>query len=304
MPSTARDGRDRERWILGRRRVDVTRLRKIYWPESGFTKGDLLRYYRAVAPVLLPYMEDRPFIMRAWPDGIEGGSFYRWRVPAYAPTWLERFRYRVHGTGRVAEMLVVDDPAELVWVANQGVIEMHPWTSTIRRPARPTWMVFDLDPAPGLPFAEILRVARRIGDALEAAGLPGVPKTTGSRGVHIFVPIEQRYTFETVRGWLKEFLRRVAAAHPGELTLDKHLAGRAGKVLVDYAQNAEAKSIVAPYSVRAKPGAPVSTPLTWREISSGRVRPEEFTIETVLARLERRGDLFAAVRRPTRLPTL
>jgi bifunctional non-homologous end joining protein LigD len=288
-------GRDRETWTLGRRSVEVTHLDKVFWPESGLTKGDLLRYYRDVAPTLLPYMQGRPFIMRAWPDGITGDSFYRWRRPDYAPRWLGHFRYRVHATGRTAEMLVVDDPAELIWVVNQGVIEMHPWLGTTRNIERPTWMVFDLDPAAGGPFEEALHVAELIERALEALGLRGVAKTTGGRGVHVFVAIEKRYTFEDVRGWLRAFLDPLAASHPDTLTLDKRLSDRKGKVMVDYSQNAAGKSIAAPYSIRARPGAPVSTPLAWDEVSRGRVRPTDFTLTAVLSRLRERGDLFAPI---------
>lgn len=294
-----------ETWRLARRTVEVTHLDKMFWPDSGLTKGDLLRYYRTVAPALLPYLRDRPFIMRAWPDGVRGESFYRWRLPPYAPEWLGRFRYRVHSTRRIAEMAVVGDAAALAWVVNQGVIEMHPWPATTQDPEHPTWMVFDLDPGRDVAFRQILHVAGLINTALEALHLSAVPKTTGKRGVHLFVAIERRYTFDEVRAWLKAFLGRLSASHPDELTLEKRFAERGGKVLADYSQNAAGKSIAAPYSVRALPGATVSTPLTWREVAGGRVRPADFTLRTVPARLRRHGDLLAPVlSKPRRLPPL
>ena len=197
------------------------------------------------------------------------------------------------------------DPAALIWLVNQGVIEMHPWLATTRHPDHPTWMLLDLDPGRGVAFDRILHVAKVIGKALEALGLGGMPKTTGKRGVHLFVAIERRHTFDEVRAWLKVFLTRLAASHPNVLTLDKRLAERGGKVLVDYSQNAAGKSIAAPYGVRALPGASVSTPLTWREVAAGRVRPVDFTVRTVPDRLRRHGDLFAPLlRRPHRLRPL
>lgn len=292
-----------EIWTLDGREVRVTNPDKVFWPEQGYTKGDLLRYYRDVAVTLLAYMQDRPFTMRVWPDGITGKNFYRWRVPDYAPDWLERYIYHLQTGDKTAEMAVVDDPPELIWVVNQGVIEMHPWFATRHDPDRPTWMVFDLDPVAGLPFERVLRVALWIREMLEELGLSGAPKTSGKKGLHVFVPIERRHTFEEVRAWLGAFIGRLEEAHPDAVTGDKSLAERGGKVLIDSSQNARGKSIAAPYSVRAVPGAPVSAPLTWDEVSSGRVRPGDFTMMTMPARLAERGDLFAEVlRHQQRLP--
>ncbi|MCZ7567773.1 MAG: non-homologous end-joining DNA ligase [Ardenticatenaceae bacterium] len=294
-----------ETWRLGGRDVRVTNLQKVFWPEQGYTKGDLLRYYHEVAPTLLPYMQDRPFTMRVWPDGITGKNFYRWRVPDYAPDWLERYVYHLQTADKTAEMAVVDDLPELIWVVNQGVIEMHPWFATRQDPDRPTWMVFDLDPVAEVSFEEVLNVAGWIHALLDELGLMAAPKTSGGDGVHVFVPIERRYRFEEVRAWLGAFIHRLEEAHPAAVTSDKSLAERGGKVLIDYSQNARGKSIAAPYGVRAKPGAPVSAPLTWDEVAAGRVRPTDFTLTTMPARLAERGDLFAEVLHPQqRLPDL
>jgi bifunctional non-homologous end joining protein LigD len=292
-------------WKVGGRDVVVSNLDKLFWPEQAISKGDLLEFYRDIAPTLLPYLHDRPFIMRLWPDGVSGKNFYRWRLPGHAPDWLERFVYQLQTAQRTAEMPVVDDPAELIWVVNQGVIEMHPWVATREHPEHPTWMFFDLDPVASVPFERVLEVAGWIGEMLEALGLLGLPKTSGGDGVHIFVPIAPGYSFEQVRAWLGAFIEQLDQRHPSAVTSDKRLAAREGKVLIDYSQNAMGKSIVAPYSVRAKPGAPVSTPLRWEEVRAGKLRPNDLTIQTVRERLGKIGDLFAAIRdRAQQLPKL
>ena len=287
--------RSKATWQVGGRDVGVSNLDKLFWPEQGLTKGDLLEFYRDIAPTLLPYLNDRPFIMRLWPDGISGKNFYRWRLPAHAPEWLERFVYQLQTAQRTAEMPIVDDPAELIWVVNQGVIEMHPWVATRQHPEQPSWMFFDLDPVASVPFERVLEVAGWIGEMLDALGLLGLPKTSGGDGVHIFVPLAPGYSFEEVRAWLSSFIEQLEHHHPGAVTSDKRLAAREGKVLIDYSQNAMGKSIVAPYSVRAKPGAPVSTPLRWDEVREGKLRSGDFTIRTVRDRLEQVDDIFRAI---------
>jgi bifunctional non-homologous end joining protein LigD len=302
MPSNARS---KATWQLADRDIVVSNLDKPFWPEQGITKGELLAFYRSIASTLLPYLNDRPFIMRLWPDGISGKNFYRWRLPAYAPEWLERFVYQLQTAQRTAEMPIVDDPAELIWVVNQGVIEMHPWVATRQHPEQPTWMFFDLDPVATVPFERVLEVAGWIGEMLDALGLLGLPKTSGGDGLHIFVPLAPGSSFDEVRAWLGSFIEQLEQRHPGAVTSDKRLAAREGKVLIDYSQNAMGKSIVAPYSVRAKPGAPVSTPLRWDEVREGNIRPGDFTIRTVRDRLQHTGDLFEPVREhQQRLPRL
>jgi DNA ligase D-like protein (predicted polymerase) len=228
----------------------VTRARLWVWQSEREGK-------RRPASCGSPYLQDRPFIMRLWPDGITGKNFYRWRSPAHAPEWLHRFVYQLQTAQRTAEMPVVDDAGELIWVVNQGVIEMHPWVATRNDPEHPTWMFFDLDPAASVSFERVLEVAGWIGEMLEALGLLGLPKTSGGDGVHIFVPLAPLYSFEEVRSWLGAFVEQLSRRYEGAVTSDKRLAAREGKVLIDYSQNAMGKSIVAPYSVRAKPGAPV-----------------------------------------------
>jgi bifunctional non-homologous end joining protein LigD len=297
--------RSKATWKVGGREVAVSNLDKPFWPDQGLTKGDLLEFYRDIAPTLLPYLQDRPFIMRLWPDGVSGKNFYRWRLPSQAPKWLERYVYQLQTAERTAEMPVVDDDAELIWVVNQGVIEMHPWVATRNDPEHPTWMFFDLDPIASVSFERVLEVAGWIGEMLDGLDLLGLPKTSGGDGVHIFVPLAPLYSFEEVRSWLDVFIEQLGQRYSGAITSDKRLAAREGKVLIDYSQNAMGKSIVAPYSVRAKPGATVSTPLRWDEVRERKVRPSNFTLRTVRDRLEEVGDLFSAVPdRAQQLPKL
>jgi len=297
--------RSSEHWELEGRALHVTNLEKLFWPAQGLAKRDLLHYYRDLAPILRPYLQDRPLIMRVWPDGIHGKSFYRWRVPAHAPAWLERFDYQLQSTNRVTEMAVVDDPAALIWIVNQGVIEMHPWIATRHQPHQPTCMVVDLDPVAGVPFERVLQVGTWIGELLDELGLRGFPKTSGGDGLHICVPLALQSSFEEVRAWLGAFIEHLDARYPGAVTSDKRLSTREGKVLIDYSQNALGKSIIAPYSLRAKPGATASTPLRWEEVHAGQLQPSDFTLLTIRERLAMQGDLFAdLLQHPQRLPNV
>jgi bifunctional non-homologous end joining protein LigD len=225
--------------------------------------------------------------------------------PPPPPAWLGRYVYHLQTAQRTTEMPVVDDTAALLWLVNQGVIEMHPWVATRSDPEHPTWLFFDLDPVASVPFARVLEVAGWVGELLDTLGLLGLPKTSGGDGLHIFVPLASGYMFEQVRDWLETFIVQLDQRYPGAITSDKRLAAREGRVLIDYSQNALGKSIVAPYSVRAKPGATVSTPLRWEEVRAQTIRPTDFTLRTLRDRLEQVGYLFAPMReRPQQLPAL
>lgn len=277
---------------------------KVFWPQLGLTKGDLIDYYRQVAPYLLPHLKGRPFIMHPFPNGVGGRSFYRWEVPAYAPAWVHRWPYRARTEERVIDMVVIEGLPELIWVVDQACIEMHPWLSRVDDPEHPDRVVFDLDPGPGAGFAACLRVAGQLYAALAERGTRCYAKTSGGKGVHVLLPVARRYTFRQVRDWVKGMARLLAERYPGEITADKALAKRQGKVLVDYSQNGLGKSIASAYSARANPAATVSTPLTWEEVAAGTLRPEDFTLLTVPARLQEMGDLLAPLARAQDLPPL
>jgi bifunctional non-homologous end joining protein LigD len=282
----------------GARTVRLSNLDKLYWPEDGITKGDLLRYYRDVAPTLLPHIRNRPFTMKRYPDGWAGRPFFRRDATNYAPPWMKRASVEVWPQGpahpsRMIEVPAVNDELALLWMVNTGCIECHTWYSRLDRLDRPDWVVFDLDPPDDAGFAVTVDVGRLVKKALDALGLASFPKTSGAHGLHVLVPIERRYTYDDARRFAAAVADRVAEEHPDLATTEWSKAKRRG-VLIDARQNAQGKSIASVYSVRPMPGAPVSTPLRWREVNE-KLDPSAFTIDTARARIRRHGDLYEGV---------
>ena len=286
------------------RKLTLRNLGKVLWPEPGLTKADLINYYVEVSPYLLPHLRGRPFIMRPFPNGAGGRSYYRWELPDYAPAWLHHWVYEPRGEGRLIDMLVIDGLPELIWAANQACIELHPWLSRTDLPEYPDRALFDLDPGREAGFLACLEAAGWLHTTLQELGVRSYAKTSGRDGLHILVPLERRYLFREVRAWVQAVAREVVAAHPAVLTLDKDLQRRRGRVLIDYSQNGLGKSLVAPYSARATPQATVSAPLTWEEVAAAQVRPTDFTLLTVPQRLRRIGDLLAPLAEGQLLPQL
>jgi bifunctional non-homologous end joining protein LigD len=282
----------------GKRSVRLSNLDKLYWPEQGVTKGDLLRYYREVAPTLLPHIRGRPFTMKRYPDGWQGRPFFRKDVTNYAPAWIKRAAVRVASRGapqqsRTIEVPVVNDELALLWMVNTGCIECHTWYSRIDKLERPDWVVFDLDPSDDVGFAETVEVALLVKQALDALGLAAFPKTSGAFGLHVLVPIERRHSYDDTRRFATEVARAIAGTRPDVATTEWSKAKRRG-VLIDASQNAKGKSIASVYSVRPMPSAPVSTPLRWDEVNET-LDPSSYTMEEVLDRLDRHGDLYEGV---------
>lgn len=282
--------------------VHLHHLDKVFWPQLGLTKGDLVAYYERIAPYLLPHLQGRPLTMRPFPDGAEGRSFYRWQLPESAPGWVHRWPYTVRNGSRTIEMLVIEDRADLLWAVDQACIEMHPWLSRTEHPTSPDRLIFDLDPGPQAGFSACLQVAACLHQVLDSQGLRAYVKTSGKDGLHVLAPVEPRYTFQEARRWVQLIGTAAEATNPGLITLDKSRAGREDKVLIDYSQNALAKSTAAPYSARTTPAATVSMPLTWGEVAKGKVRPEDFTLRTTPARVEKTGDLLAGLLQGQTLP--
>jgi len=279
-------------------RVKLSNLDKVFWPDEGITKGDLIEYYRAVAPVLLPHLRDRPFTMRRYPDGAFGKAFFQKDAPSHMPDWIPRFRVEVSTRGaprqrKWIEAPLVNDDDPLLWMVNMGCIDMNTWYSRVDRPDRPDWVLFDLDPAANAGFKESVRVALLVKDALDALGLESFPKTSGADGMHVLVPVERRYTYDDTREFAEIVAGAIARTHRGLATTEWTKSRRQG-VLIDANQNGEGKTIASVYSVRPKPHAPVSTPLRWDEVNDD-LDPASFTIEVVLDRVRRYGDLFAGV---------
>jgi len=281
----------------GKRVLKLSNLDKPFWPEEGITKGDLIAYYRDVAPVLVPHLRNRPFTMKRYPDGWQGKHFFQKDAPSHMPDWIPTFEYRSTSRAtrekRTLRYPLVNDDLALLWMANMGCIDMNTWYSRVDKPDRPDWVLFDLDPSEDVGFPEVIRVALLIKDVLDALGLAGFPKTSGADGFHVLVPVERRQTYALTRELAEIVAGTLARLHPGLVTTEWAKAKRRG-VLIDANQNGEGKTIASVYSVRPRAGAPVSTPLRWEEVTED-LDPAAFTMEAVLARVRRDGDLFAGV---------
>ncbi|MDQ2869235.1 MAG: non-homologous end-joining DNA ligase [Acidobacteriota bacterium] len=277
---------------VGGREVKLTNLGKLFWPEIGITKGDLLRYYADVSPALLPHLTDRAMVMKRYPHGAAGEFFFMKRAPSPRPDWIELCSIE-HASGNVIDFPMVQDLASLLWVVNLGCIDLNQWYARCDDVDRPDYLHFDLDPVPGAGFEQILDTARLVHESLEALGMPCYPKTTGSKGIHVYVPIVRGPTQKQVWAFAKEFARAMEARDPALVTAEYKIARRPkGRVLVDYNQNAWGRTLASIYSVRPKPQATVSVPVTWKEIDEG-VRLEDFRIDNVPARVAALGDLWA-----------
>jgi bifunctional non-homologous end joining protein LigD len=276
--------------------VPLTSLDRVYWPADGYTKGDLVRYYYEVSRYILPYLEDRPLIMKRYPSGIAGQSFHQHDVQE-APRFVRTATLKVEdGGGHDVDYIVSSSKATLLYMANLGAIERHPWHSRVPDLDHPDWFVFDLDPGDGVSFETICDVALTTRDVLARLDLESYPKTSGSRGIHVYVPVKSVYGYEQIAELAEQVAAVVAREQPGVATIErsKRKRGR-GIIYVDHMQNARGKSVVAPYSVRPHPGATVSAPLEWSEVERKRITTDDFHIRNMLGRVERKGDLFRAV---------
>lgn len=270
------------------RQLPLTNLDKVFWPDEGYTKGDLIAYYRAVAPWLLPYLRDRPLVMTRYPDGIAGKSFFQKDAPGFTPPWVRRVRMWSEHSEREISYFVCDDVDALVYVVNLGTIPLHVWASRVTTIQQPDWCILDLDPK-GAPFTDVVTVALAVRRLCEEIGLPSFVKTSGSSGLHVLVPLAGQCTFAQARDLGQLLATAVVADVPEVATIARAMSGRHGRVYVDYLQNGHGKLLAAPLCVRPLPGAPVSTPLAWREVTR-RLDPRRFTLRTVPRRLEKAKD--------------
>jgi bifunctional non-homologous end joining protein LigD len=267
---------------------------KRFFP-AGETKGDLIAYYAAVAPLLLPHLRDRAIVLARFPDGAEGGFFYEKQAPSHRPEWLATAPLHSDVRGGAIDFVTAPDVASLMWIANLGAIEMHPWLSRVATADAPDFAIFDLDPADGATWEQVVTVAEVIRVALERLGLEGYPKTSGATGIHVYVPLDPVHPYDRVRRFVETVGRLVVGADPTLATMEWDIPKRAGRVFIDHNQNVGGKTIASVYSVRPRPGAPVSTPLLWTEV--GDADPASFTVGTIWGRLAAHGDLFAPVLR-------
>jgi bifunctional non-homologous end joining protein LigD len=275
--------------------VQLTNLDKVFFPETGTTKRDLLQYYADVAPLLVPYLAGRAMVLKRYPNGVTGDFFYMKRTPPGAPPWIRTCSIE-HGSGSVIDFPIVDDVAGLLWVINLGCIDLNEWYSRCDDTDRPDYLHFDLDPVDGTPFATVRETALRVRDGLEGLGMKPVVKTTGSSGMHVYVAIARDPKQKEVWTFAKAFAQTLERMYPDIITAEYRIAKRpAGRVLVDYNQNAWGKTLASVYSVRAKPLATVSTPVTWEEVEAG-IELDQFRIDNARERFADVGDLWAPMK--------
>jgi bifunctional non-homologous end joining protein LigD len=279
---------------LGRHRVETSNEDKVFFPDDAITKGDLMDYYEAVAEPMLPWLRERPLMLQRFPDGIGAQGFYQKQAAEHLPDWVSTVAVRKAGDKR-QELVVCDKKATLVYLANLGCVTFHPWLCRRDRLHHPDQLVVDLDPPAGGDFDAVRSAARACRALLDELGLPSFVKTTGSKGLHLVVPLDRRADFDSVRAFAREAMALLAARQPEVLTTEVRKDKRKGRVFLDVGRNAYAQTAVAPYSVRPLPGAPVATPIAWEEL--GRVEARSFTLRNLQRRLSRSDDPWKDLRR-------
>jgi bifunctional non-homologous end joining protein LigD len=273
--------------------LQLTNLKKIYWPKEKISKGDMLNYYSTIAPYMVPYMQDRPQSLNRFPNGINGESFYQKNMKGKVDGWLTTFERLSEGSSEAKDFLVCTGTASLLYMANLGCIEMNPWHSRISSPLHPDWCIMDLDPG-RISFEKVIETAQVIHQLLESIGVPSFPKTSGSTGIHIYIPLGAKYSYEQSRQLAEIIAILIHSELPAFTSIERNPLKRKDKIYLDYLQNRSIQTICAPYSLRPKPGATVSAPLHWSEVEKG-LQIKQFTIKNMNDRVKREGDLFAGV---------
>jgi bifunctional non-homologous end joining protein LigD len=286
--------------MVGGRRLPVSNLDKVFYPKAGFTKGDVINYYIRIAPVLLPHLKDRPLTLKRYPNGVEGMFFYEKRCPSFRPTWFKTAPIWSEGNNEHINFCLANDLPSLVWAANLADLELHTFLSKKQNPDRPTMLVFDLDPGPPADIINCVQVAFWLKEKFDNMGLESFAKTTGSKGLQLYVPLNSPHvTFDETKRLARSLAELLTREHPQQVVYDMKKALRKGKVLIDWSQNDEHKTTVCVYSLRAKERPTVSTPVTWVELQKAlKTRKTElltFDADNVLRRVAKMGDLFASV---------
>jgi bifunctional non-homologous end joining protein LigD len=289
MPRRVKDGS----LTVGGRTVQVTSVDKPFFPETGMTKGDLLAYYRDVAETMLPHLAGRPLNLQRFPNGVDGHGFWQQGASDHFPDWVRTVTVERRGRGGTVDHVVCEDAATIVYLANLATVTFHAWTSTIEHLARPDLVILDLDPDPDQGLEVVRAAARAVRAACQELGLAPFVQTSGSRGYHVVTPLRPGPDVEVVRDFAAELAALVAARDPGRLTVEWRKEKRHGRLLLDTARNGYAQTIVAPYSVRPRPEAPVATPIDWDEL--GRVEPRSYTLTNLRRRLARKPDPWAGM---------
>jgi bifunctional non-homologous end joining protein LigD len=274
--------------------LKFTNLSKIYWPDLKVTKRDMLNYYYQVAPFMLPYLLNRPHSLNRHPNGINGMSFYQKDITGKAPEWIKGFPYFSEAEKQQKNFLVCTDESSLLYMASLGCIEINPWSSRIQTPDYPDWCIIDLDPGKKTTFDQVIEAARVTHEILDALAVPSYCKTSGSTGLHIYIPLGAKYTYEQSKEFARVIVHLVHQQLPKITSLERTVGKRGGKMYLDFLQNRPQATIAAPYSLRPKPGATVSMPLHWDEVKKG-LKTADFTIVNALERIRKEGDLFKKV---------
>ena len=292
LPGEARG----DKWIVPIDGVEValSNLEKVFWPDEGITKGDLLTYYFNVADVILPYVYQKPLALKRMPNGVRGRAFFQRNAPEYTPDWVPLCAIEP-ADSKIDETVMIEKTADLLFVANLGSIELHPLHSRCERYDLPDYMVIDLDPMEPAGFAEALVVAQQVKVVLDHLGLVGCAKTSGATGVQIYVPCEEKHSYDETRGLAERIGMAIHDVASDLVTMEWDVAKRRGRVFIDHKMNRRAASLASAYSVRPQPGATVSAPLSWDEVASQDIDPGRFTIATIFDRLGEVGDLFEPV---------
>ncbi len=278
---------------IGGHELRFTNLSKIYWPKEKVTKRDMLNYYYQVAPYILPYMKDRPQTLNRYPHGINGESFYQKDITGKAPDWIKGFPYYSEADARQKNFLVCSDEASLMYIASLGCIEMNPWSSRAQSPDNPDWCIIDLDPDKN-PFSDVITAAKITKQVLDQIKVPCFCKTSGSTGLHIYIPLGAKYTYEDSKEFARKVVKLVHSEIPGFTSIERLTEKRKGKLYLDFLQNRPQATVACAYSLRPKPGAPISSPLSWDEVKTG-LRIQDFNIFNMISRIKETGDLFKPV---------
>lgn len=279
---------------INRRSLRLTNLSKIYFPQEKITKGDVIAYYNTMADHILPYLKNRPLSLKRNPNGITDKGFYHKDAADEGPAWIKSFDEYAESSRKVVNYIVCNDKATLIYLANLGCIEMNPWNSTVRTPDKPTYLMIDIDPSEKNTFDQVISVAQAVQEVLNRAGAVSFCKTSGATGLHVYVPLNARYTYEVAREFAHIVATLVQEQLPGITSLERSLRKRGNKIYVDWLQNSKGQTLASAYSLRPVPGATVSAPLLWKEVKNG-LHPSQFTIYNIEERVKKLGDVFYMV---------
>jgi len=277
----------------GGKKISLTNLQKEFWPGEGITKYHLIKYYLEISSYILPHLENRFLVFQRFPGGINQPGFFQKNIPAGAPSWLKTANY--YGSEKETRYILCSEPETLAWLGNQACLEIHPWLSSINSPEKPDFAVFDLDPPQEVPFKKVCLVALVLHKILRKKGFYAYPKTSGSLGIQVYLPLKPFYSYEQVRDFTAGIFKILENELPEITTTERRISMRGEKIYLDHLQNARGKTLVAPYSPRPLQGAPVSAPLLWEELAESTLLPSFFTIHTILPRLRSKGELFNPV---------